>query len=108
MLFADLVADRTSTGALSADSRPSYARHINASRCARREAYVALPASVSGMQSNEPVQPCALCGSPVRERLVPGDQRAGGVTGPPSVARTCTNAQCTSNTGTDPRLALGV
>lgn len=60
------------------------------------------------MQPNEPVQPCALCGSPVRERTVPGDQRAGGVTGPPSVARVCLNPRCTSNTGADPRLTLGV
>lgn len=52
--------------------------------------------------------PCNICGSNVREQLIPGDQRAGGVTGPPEVKRICLDAECPSNTGEDDRLGIAV
>lgn len=52
--------------------------------------------------------PCNICGSNVREQLVPGDARLGGVSGPPSVKRICLNPECPSNTGADLRLTQGV
>lgn len=52
--------------------------------------------------------PCNICGKNVREQLLPGDARVGGVSGPPEVKRICTNPRCPSNTGRDLRHSQAV
>jgi hypothetical protein len=65
-------------------------------------------ASLSAMDPNELVKPCKICGSPVHEKLQPGDKRLGGVTGAPRVLRICQNSACSSNTGVDRRFNQAV